>query len=181
MSQRRGEPVTDVVLPITPMLDMAFQLLTFFIFTYHPSAVEGQMALRLEMEAPGNIGGPGPEHDLLDPVAEMTVLVTPRDQGGENPIVVEEGALRTPLADTESLNRFLKEAFERRKVVVERSVKDLPPEKAEQVRKEKLAAFGIKVHPTARVRWGDVVQVMDACRAAGFISVSFTKPVGYNL
>lgn len=30
----------EVELPITPMLDMAFQLLVFFIFTYKPSALE---------------------------------------------------------------------------------------------------------------------------------------------
>jgi biopolymer transport protein ExbD len=30
----------EVELPITPMLDMAFQLLVFFIFTYHPSLLE---------------------------------------------------------------------------------------------------------------------------------------------
>ena len=31
---------SDVDIPITPMLDMAFQLLTFFILTYTPSPQE---------------------------------------------------------------------------------------------------------------------------------------------
>src|SRR6516162_7374228 len=30
----------EVELPITPMLDMAFQIMIFFIVTYHPSALE---------------------------------------------------------------------------------------------------------------------------------------------
>src|SRR5205823_44660 len=48
MARRRmAEPAPEIVLPITPMLDMAFQLLTFFIFTYHPSALEGHMDLTL--------------------------------------------------------------------------------------------------------------------------------------
>ena len=38
---------TGPELPITPMLDMAFQLLTFFIMTYRPSALEGHMDLTL--------------------------------------------------------------------------------------------------------------------------------------
>ena len=40
---------TEVDLPriITPMLDMSFQLLAFFIIMFHPSALEGQMALNL--------------------------------------------------------------------------------------------------------------------------------------
>src|SRR5207245_5733409 len=45
--KRKGDPGPEVELPITPMLDMAFQLLTFFIFTYHPSALEVQMELSL--------------------------------------------------------------------------------------------------------------------------------------
>src|SRR5436305_10479948 len=45
--RRHAEPAPGIVLPITPMLDMAFQLLTFFIFTYHPSALEGHMDLTL--------------------------------------------------------------------------------------------------------------------------------------
>lgn len=40
---------------VTPMLDMSFQLMAFFIFTYNPSALEGQFAISL---APGDQGGP---------------------------------------------------------------------------------------------------------------------------
>jgi hypothetical protein len=178
MSQRRSqEPVADIVLPITPMLDMAFQLLTFFIFTYHPTALEGQMALRLEGEGfgPGQVE-PG---EVLEPT--MVIQVKPADQGGENPFVVEDGVIRTPLPDLAALNRHLREAFDRRKETVEREVKGLPPDRIEGARLVKLARFGIKVHPTSKVRWGEVVKVMDACRAVGFISVSFAKPIGFDL
>ncbi len=37
---------------ITPMLDMAFQLLSFFILTYHPAPIEGQFAMNLLPAAP---------------------------------------------------------------------------------------------------------------------------------
>ena len=37
----------EIEIPITPMLDMAFQLLTFFILTYHPSPSEGQFSMNL--------------------------------------------------------------------------------------------------------------------------------------
>ncbi len=33
--------------PIAPMLDMAFQLLTFFVLTYHPAPQEGQFVMSL--------------------------------------------------------------------------------------------------------------------------------------
>ena len=41
--RRKPHEVAEVELPITPMLDMAFQLLVFFIFTYHPSSLEVQI------------------------------------------------------------------------------------------------------------------------------------------
>jgi biopolymer transport protein ExbD len=45
--QRREETPVDVTLPITPMLDMSFQLLSFFIITFHPMPTEGQLSVNL--------------------------------------------------------------------------------------------------------------------------------------
>ncbi len=42
----------EVEIQITPMLDMAFQLLTFFILTYHPAPTEGQFSMNLLPAAP---------------------------------------------------------------------------------------------------------------------------------
>lgn len=42
----------EVEVPITPMLDMAFQLLTFFVLTYRPAPAEGQYAMNLLPAAP---------------------------------------------------------------------------------------------------------------------------------
>ena len=42
----------DVEVQITPMLDMAFQLLSFFILTYHPAPIEGQFAMNLLPASP---------------------------------------------------------------------------------------------------------------------------------
>ena len=39
-------------IPITPMLDMAFQLLTFFVLTYTPAPTEGQFSMNLLPAAP---------------------------------------------------------------------------------------------------------------------------------
>ena len=43
----KRQKTEDVEVPITPMLDMAFQLLTFFILTYHPAPTEGQFSMNL--------------------------------------------------------------------------------------------------------------------------------------
>jgi biopolymer transport protein ExbD len=42
----------DVELNLASMLDMAFQLLAFFILTFHPSPIEGQLSLHLPPAAP---------------------------------------------------------------------------------------------------------------------------------
>jgi biopolymer transport protein ExbD len=42
----------DVELNLASMLDMAFQLLAFFILTFHPSPIEGQLLLHLPPAVP---------------------------------------------------------------------------------------------------------------------------------
>jgi biopolymer transport protein ExbD len=48
VSRRKHKKTSDgVEVPITPMLDMAFQLLTFFVLTYRPMPTEGQFLMNL--------------------------------------------------------------------------------------------------------------------------------------
>ena len=51
-SRYRKSKGEEVEVPITPMLDMAFQLLTFFVLTYRPAPTEGQFAMNLLPAAP---------------------------------------------------------------------------------------------------------------------------------
>ncbi len=56
MSRKKRKVHTEEVepdLPITPMLDMSFQLLSFFIMTFHPTPTEGQIAMSLPPPDPG--------------------------------------------------------------------------------------------------------------------------------
>jgi biopolymer transport protein ExbD len=50
--RKKQRPREEIKVPITPMLDMAFQLLTFFILTYHPAPTEGQFSMNLLPAAP---------------------------------------------------------------------------------------------------------------------------------
>jgi len=50
--RQRKKAAENVDVPITPMLDMAFQLLTFFILTYHPMPSEVQFVMNLMPAAP---------------------------------------------------------------------------------------------------------------------------------
>ena len=88
MSRRRRKkkyPHGAVELNLAAMLDMAFQLLTFFILTFRPSPVEGQISLRLPPpEAVANVQGKkaGSDFENKDPLQGLntltiTVLGTP--------------------------------------------------------------------------------------------------------
>ena len=56
--RRKTRGQGEVELNLAAMLDMAFQLLTFFILTFKPSPVEGQISLRLPPpEAISNVRG----------------------------------------------------------------------------------------------------------------------------
>src|SRR6266545_1059267 len=86
MSSREPKrPETDHVdpdLPVTPMLDMAFQLLAFFIITFKVAPIEGQVALALPKDAKG--GGNDPADFLRadqQPPREYIVRATATDAG----------------------------------------------------------------------------------------------------
>lgn len=75
-----------VELNLAAMLDMAFQLLTFFIFTFKPAPVESQIALRLPPPAPvigaasAAPAGDAPTDDITKAVETLLVNVF----GGNN-------------------------------------------------------------------------------------------------
>ena len=48
--KRMQDTPTEPNLPITPMLDMSFQLMAFFILTFKPGPTEGQLAMMLPRE-----------------------------------------------------------------------------------------------------------------------------------
>ncbi len=87
----KRKKITEVEQPLTSMLDMAFQLLAFFIMTYNPMPIEGQFAMNLlpsnpqtEAEAPSESDQPNP-----DVPAELRTLTTSlyADPGGELGVV----------------------------------------------------------------------------------------------
>ncbi len=73
--RRSGE---EVELNLAAMLDMAFQLLTFFILTFRPAPTEGQVNLRLPPPVGVTRAGgeaPGKDFDAKQPPKGMNTLV----------------------------------------------------------------------------------------------------------
>jgi biopolymer transport protein ExbD len=151
---------------ITPMLDMSFQILFFFVIMYQPSAMEGQ----LEMALPATGTAPAPKDQKpdtsspeteIDLPAELEVIVHTRDveskdqpqDGSMGRIVVKDAVGEKTMDNMEELRRHLERA------------------RANLNNKE-----DIKVQCDGRLKYAFVVQAMDTCRKAGFNNVGFAPP-----
>ncbi len=76
----------EVELNLAAMLDMAFQLLTFFVLTFKPAPVEGQIALRMPPPQPLAVQAgkaSAGSTDSKDPVAGFNTLAIWLDAGDD--------------------------------------------------------------------------------------------------
>jgi biopolymer transport protein ExbD len=160
-----------VVLPITPMLDMTFQLMFFFLTTFNPSnAKEGQMSLNLP------VGGTpaAPHEQQVDPRAEPhreqvdeKVVVSINLRGQKDPRNRGRLSYLTINIDN-AVDEEIKGTVEEREQIL-----------AEKLAKVKPADDG-KHPPTVRmtadndIQWSQVMKVMDVCYKTGY-QVSFAK------
>jgi biopolymer transport protein ExbD len=111
--QRKKRKQGDVELNLAAMLDMAFQLLTFFILTFKPAPVEGQISLRLPPPLPIDAGGQKAagedtsSKELIKSVKTLTISVFADPNGS----VSAYGIGEAPVATISLLDKRLKEIF----------------------------------------------------------------------
>jgi biopolymer transport protein ExbD len=171
MSARgKREASSKVSLPITPMLDMTFQLLFFFIVNFHPADMEGEMSMALPVDAEKQAHkqedvkkdaktdkDPAPEFP-----SDLTVKVRTQLNGttdGEiSAIAVRnlEGK-EEPVDGLPGLRTFLKD---KRETLTNKEA--------------------IKVQGDGKLKVREVMKVMDVCRKAGFANVSFVPPEDFG-
>src|SRR5580698_5393408 len=105
--KRRSSGHEEVELNLAAMLDMAFQLLTFFILTFKPAPVEGQISLRMPppqaLAAPNATKQPGSgdSQDTVQGFNTLSVILTTDDSGklthiyvGQQEVSVDDGPLK---------------------------------------------------------------------------------------
>jgi biopolymer transport protein ExbD len=165
---RKAEAGPEVELPITPMLDMAFQLLMFFILTYRPSMLEGHMALLLPLTPDARAATPlevdpktsAPE-DTSELPAEVTVIVKAQEgansDGLTRQLLVQERQGTKELGTQEDLRKYLRQA-----------------------RTGLTNQNDIKIQADGQLKYAAVVEVMDTCMKAGFRNVGFAQPPNLN-
>jgi biopolymer transport protein ExbD len=177
------------------MLDMAFQLLAFFIIMYRPSALEGQIALSLpaagEAKAATEMDvDPNTLSDTdVEPPADLTVVVKTRqgaDKGVGSPSSFMVESLQgssTPMKDLKELSEYLQRDMGRLKGERDDEIHQLQARAKEgalkadeRKRLRQLETFPIKLNCDSQLRYEFVAEVMDACSRAGFNSVAFAPP-----
>ena len=150
-SQRRRRRKRDqgsVEMNLAAMLDMAFQLLTFFILTFRPAPIEGQLSLNLPPPVPQtNVeanakGGEGIENVLQQETLHLNVVANDRGDVSElkeeqNPIVqgrLDEGNIQR-------LDQKLHTMFAGKQVPFDR----------------------IQIAVDGRLRYGELMKIIDVC------------------
>jgi biopolymer transport protein ExbD len=98
---RKRRKQGDVELNLAAMLDMAFQLLTFFILTFKPAPVEGQISLRMPPPVPIDAQGkaaPGENTSITEAVKSaktLTISVFAEPSGGVSTYRIGEASVPT--------------------------------------------------------------------------------------
>jgi biopolymer transport protein ExbD len=164
-SRRGGDQGSKVTLPITPMLDMTFQLLFFFIMSFNPSPIEGQMDMSLpaDAEAVAKDQKDVKKDSKTDKVpddfpSDLTVKVRTRIDGtndGEISAlsVSAMGGTEQPMDDIAALKRYL------------------TTKREGLTNKESL-----KLQGDGKLKVRHIMAVMDACRQCGFVNISMVPP-----
>src|SRR5262245_34759795 len=173
----RAEASIGVYLPITPMLDMVFQLLLFFVVNYHPSALEGQIELSLpssegiKKEIDPTTPPPGPPETEL-PINVSVIAKVQQDATSKRPVI----SSLTIMDDTtggKQLDPIPGDADN--KLLLKKLTEELL-----KIREGASNKSGIKVTGDSKLPWEMVVRLMDACRNAKFDNVSFAPPPDLN-
>jgi len=148
-----------IELPITPMLDMTFQLLFFFVLSFHPQAMEGQLDFKLAV-APGGISPVSsvepPESPGADDPLSLTILVRAARDG------VNDGNISSLVVQT---------------MEGDVTIQDLPALRTFLTRQTKPSVKAdIKIKAECKLKYGCLIDVMDACVKANGGQVSFAAP-----
>lgn len=154
--KKKKEPPIDITLPITPMLDMSFQLLSFFMLTFKPMPTEGQMSINLPKpdaaETPSEL--PIPDTDKKD---EYSIMVF--SSQGDIGLISFKGPVSAP-AELVGGNKL---------AVLLKTLKDIPKPAGKGAE-----AISITIEASPDLSYARLIEVMDVCKRAGYESVGLS-------
>jgi biopolymer transport protein ExbD len=152
--ERKEEAPVDIMVPITPMLDMSFQLLSFFILTFHPMPTEGQLSINLPKldatEKPPPVEPLPPEEKTDD----YTITLNSSADGG-----IANISLKGPTGGSEDI-RSSADLLVQLKAIT-------PP-----AGKKREEGVSITVESADDLKYARLIEVMDLCKRAGYDTVN---------
>jgi biopolymer transport protein ExbD len=182
LDEMRG---VDLAIIITPMLDMAFQLLAFFIMTYHPPLREAAVDGTLLPASVLSGGGKDTKKVDVDPVVRMKLRIIvkavplqgqpdqPLQPGQPTSIAVERPPLSLrPVA-------VVKEPGARPgdpPADWAAALKALAEELAETMKDSKYRNLELSIDGDRALRYGYIIAVREVAEASGFKKIGFNAP-----
>lgn len=123
----------EVEVQITPMLDMAFQILAFFIMTYNPMPLEGQFAMSLlpvepqvQLEQAPAESEDEPNPEIPAEARTLTTTLYARADGSLDRAVIGENelfSLREVQALIEAIRADASQPFDRAEILADPQLK----------------------------------------------------------
>jgi biopolymer transport protein ExbD len=152
--RRKEESPVDINVPIVPMLDMSFQLLSFFILTFKPMPQEGQLSINLPKldatDKPPEQVDPLPDADKKD---EYTIFLNASADGGLANI-----SLKAPTGDAPNIRNLgdLSYQLDRINPPVGRGKENV----------------SITIESDPDLTFARLIEVMNLCKRAGYDTVN---------
>jgi biopolymer transport protein ExbD len=163
MSRRKIDPDAKISLPITPMLDMTFQLLFFFIMNFNPADLEGQLEMALPAaNEPCHVRPKAgealdvPNNGAVEFPIDLTVEVRARPvgEGGISALSVKAIDGRSePIDNLDALEKYL----------IDKHATSNNHD-------------AIKIRSDSRLCIKHLMKVMDVCKTAGFTKTTLIPP-----
>ncbi len=148
---RRSKESSEVQLNLAAMLDMAFQLLAFFVLTFRPSAIEGHLQVHMPPPIPltnvqteSTSTDTGESGEMLSGLETLDLYVTADESGSVAEIKVGTfPVVRSELhaAAMQRLNEHLKSLFEIEAILFDR----------------------VQIHADGRLRYDELMKIVDVC------------------
>ena len=145
--KRKRDGDEEVELNLAAMLDMAFQLLTFFILTFKPAPVEGQISIRM----------PRPRAVQTKPAEDR-----PGDDGKNQNPVIGFNTLAINLGTDES-GRLSHIAVAEQPVAIDGRLKWLGAELDKDLNVENSPFDQVVISVPTKLRYSEVMRVMGVC------------------
>ena len=167
--QDHGMGGVNLGLIVTPMLDMAFQLLAFFIMTYHPPAREA--AIDGTLKPASNYTTKGPQEGGPDPVIKLKLRIVVQATPGGLPQSIT--LLKPPLREIKvaavntkgDVQVEFAEALKKLTAALAQSAKDVESKEME-----------LEIDAARALRYGYFIAVREVAEWSGFKKIGFNAP-----